>query len=137
MSAAILAISIVALLLGYIFYGRFVANRLGVDPSKPTPSHTMHDGVDYCPAKAPVLFGHHFSSIAGAGPIVGPVLAGIAFGWLPALVWIVLGSIFIGGVHDMGDIDFPEAIAEKLGAFGGDVLQQFEDRGLTFTAGQE
>ena len=103
MSAAILAISIVALLLGYIFYGRFVANRLGVDPSKPTPSHTMHDGVDYCPAKAPVLFGHHFASIAGAAPIVGPIIA-VAFGWLPVLLWILIGGIFVGGVHDFSSI---------------------------------
>lgn len=64
----------------------------------------MRDGVDYVPTRAPVLFGHHFSSIAGAGPIVGPIIAGLAFGWGPAIVWIVLGSIFIGGVHDFASL---------------------------------
>lgn len=99
MSVLILLVSIVALLLGYIFYGRFVAKKLGVDPKRPTPSHTMHDGVDYCPARAPVLFGHHFASIAGAAPIVGPIIA-VAFGWLPVLLWILVGGIFLGSVHD-------------------------------------
>jgi carbon starvation protein len=64
----------------------------------------MYDGTDYVPAKTPVLFGHHFSSIAGAGPIVGPILAGLFFGWLPAVIWIILGSIFVGGVHDFGSM---------------------------------
>lgn len=99
MSIIILAVSIILLLLGYIFYGRYIAKKLGVDASRPTPSHTMHDGIDYCPAKAPVLFGHHFASIAGAAPIVGPVVA-VAFGWLPVLLWIIIGGIFIGSVHD-------------------------------------
>ena len=64
----------------------------------------MRDGVDYVPTRVPVLFGHHFSSIAGAGPIVGPIIAGLAFGWGPAILWIVLGSIFIGGVHDFASL---------------------------------
>lgn len=100
MSIIILSVSIVALLLGYIFYGRFVAKKLGIDPSRPTPSHTMYDGVDYCPAKGPVLFGHHFASIAGAAPIVGPVVA-VAFGWLPVVLWVIIGGIFLGSVHDL------------------------------------
>ena len=90
-----------ALLLGYLFYGRFIAKLWGVDPARKTPAIAHPDGVDYVPAKHwTVLFGHHFSSIAGAGPIVGPVLACFYFGWLPALIWIVIGSIFLGAVHD-------------------------------------
>ncbi|MEW6748007.1 MAG: carbon starvation protein A, partial [Planctomycetota bacterium] len=73
---------------------------LGVDATRPTPAHTQRDGIDYVPAKPAVLLGHHFSSIAGAGPIVGPIIAAAAFGWLPAMVWVVLGSILIGGVQD-------------------------------------
>lgn len=99
MAIIILSLSITALLLGYIFYGRFIANKLGIDPERPTPSHTMHDGVDYCPAKGPILFGHHFASIAGAAPIVGPVVA-VAFGWLPVVLWVIIGGIFLGSVHD-------------------------------------
>lgn len=83
----------------YKLYGGFITKRLEVNNNKETPSHTMYDGVDYCPAKAPVLLGHHFASIAGAGPIVGPVIAA-GFGWLPVYLWVVFGAIFIGGVHD-------------------------------------
>lgn len=99
MSAVILLFSIVILILGYSFYGKFVAGKLRIDPNRPTPSHTMHDGIDYCPAKAPILFGHHFASIAGAAPIVGPIVA-VIFGWVPVLLWILMGSVFMGAVHD-------------------------------------
>jgi carbon starvation protein len=84
----------------YVLYGRFLEKRFEIDDRRPTPSHADYDGVDRVPAHRAVLLGHHFSSIAGAGPIVGPVLAALAFGWLPALLWVILGSIFIGGVHD-------------------------------------
>jgi len=87
-------------ILAYRIYGRYLDRTFDVNCSNLTPSHTDYDGVDRVPAKAPVLMGHHFSSIAGAGPVVGPIIAGIAFGWLPALLWIILGSIFIGGIHD-------------------------------------
>ncbi|MBK7630290.1 MAG: carbon starvation protein A [Ignavibacteriales bacterium] len=87
----------------YKLYGGFLTKRLDVNNSKETPAHTMSDGVDYCPAKAPVLLGHHFASIAGAGPIVGPVIAA-GFGWMPVYLWVVFGSIFIGGVHDYASI---------------------------------
>ncbi len=100
MSTATLVLTgVVAFILGYIFYGGYVARLVELDPNKKTPAHTLTDGVDYVPAKAPVLLGHHFASIAGGGPIVGPI-KGAMFGWLPAAIWIVLGSIFIGGVHD-------------------------------------
>jgi len=96
----ILLVAVVAFILAYVFYGRFLANYYELDDSKPTPSHTDYDGVDRVPAHKAVLLGHHFSSIAGAAPIVGPIIAGAAFGWLPVLLWVILGSIFIGGVHD-------------------------------------
>ncbi|MDA0577847.1 MAG: carbon starvation protein A [Verrucomicrobia bacterium] len=86
--------------LAYRWYGAFLAREMKLDDARPTPAHTQRDGVDYAPTPNAVLFGHHFSSIAGAGPIVGPILAGMAFGWLPAALWIVIGSIFVGGVHD-------------------------------------
>ena len=89
-----------AFLLGYIFYGGFLAKRYELDNTRPTPSHTDYDGIDRVPAHKMILLGHHFSSIAGAAPIVGPIIAGLAFGWIPVLLWIVLGSIFIGGVID-------------------------------------
>ncbi len=84
----------------FFTYGRFLERRFDVDDSRPTPSHTDYDGVDRVPAHPAVLFGHHFSSIAGAGPIVGPIVAALAFGWAVPLVWVLLGAIFIGGVHD-------------------------------------
>jgi carbon starvation protein len=92
--------AILALVAGYIFYGRFLAKSYGLDDRSPTPAVAMHDGMDYFPARRIILFGHHFSSIAGAGPIVGPIMAAVAFGWLPALLWILLAVIFIGAMHD-------------------------------------
>ena len=98
----LLLIGIAVLLCGYIFYGRYLCKKWGVgETNEPTPAHTMEDGIDYVPAKAPVLMGHHFSSIAGAGPITGPISA-VMFGWLPCLLWILVGGIFFGGVHDFG-----------------------------------
>ncbi len=96
----ILSVSTLLFVLAYIFYGRFLSNRYELDNSRATPSHTDYDGIDRVPAQKAVLIGHHFSSIAGAAPIVGPIIAGIAFGWVPVLIWVILGSIFVGGVHD-------------------------------------
>lgn len=96
-------IALIMYVIAYKLYGGFITKRLDVNNSKETPSHTMSDGVDYFPAKAPVLLGHHFASIAGAGPIVGPVIAA-GFGWIPVYLWVVFGSIFIGGVHDYASI---------------------------------
>jgi carbon starvation protein len=96
----IFLIALLVFVIAYRIYGRYLDRTFDVDKNNPTPSHTDYDGVDRVPAKAPVLLGHHFSSIAGAGPVVGPIIAGIAFGWLPALLWIVLGTVFIGGIHD-------------------------------------
>lgn len=101
-SLLLLIICIAILVVGYIFYGGWLCKQWGVGESKkPTPAHEMEDGVDYVPAKAPVLMGHHFSSIAGAGPITGPIGAAM-FGWVPVVLWILIGGIFFGGVHDFG-----------------------------------
>ena len=100
-AAVLLIISIAILVVGYIFYGGWLSKKWGVDPNNVTPAHTMEDGVDYVPAKAPVLMGHHFSSIAGAGPINGPIQAAV-FGWVPVALWVLIGGIFFGGVHDFG-----------------------------------
>ncbi|OQC32641.1 MAG: Carbon starvation protein A [Verrucomicrobia bacterium ADurb.Bin070] len=98
--AVLLALSCVLFYLAYHVYGRLVERVFGVDLARPTPAHTLRDGVDYVPTHPAILFGHHFASIAGAGPIVGPVLAA-QFGWAAVALWIVLGCILIGSVHDL------------------------------------
>ncbi len=98
-------IAIVALgsfYMAYKFYGGFLSKKiLALDPDRRTPSHEFEDGVDYVPTDRKVLWGHHFTSIAGAAPIVGPAI-GVIWGWLPALIWVVVGTIFMGAVHDLG-----------------------------------
>ena len=86
---------------GYCLYGKWLEKVWGIDPSRRTPAHELRDGIDYVPSKAPVVLGHHFSSIAGAGPINGPIQAAV-FGWLPCFLWVVIGGIFFGAVHDFG-----------------------------------
>ena len=86
--------------IGYKFYGRFLETQYKIKEEEDVPSKTNFDGIDFVPTNKFILLGHHFSSIAGAGPIVGPIIAGIAYGWLPSILWIVLGTIFIGGLHD-------------------------------------
>lgn len=93
--------AIVVFLIAYVTYGSWLAKQWGIDINRKTPAHTKYDNIDYVPADARVLLGHHFSSIAGAGPITGPILASI-FGWLPVYLWIIVGSVFVGGVHDFG-----------------------------------
>ena len=114
---ALLVSSAVLLALAYRFYGRFLESRCGIEPDRETPACEINDGVDYVPTRASVLFGHHFSSIAGAGPIVGPIIAASVFGWLPTWLWIIVGSIFVGGVHDFGS-----------------TLMSLRDRGRSITA---
>ncbi len=104
MIAPVVLVSAAVLAAAYLLYGRFLARRLKLDDGTPTPAVIVNDGQDYVPASAGLLLGQHFSAIAAAGPIVGPIMAGIWFGWLPALLWIVLGSIFIGGVHDFSSL---------------------------------
>ena len=100
-AVVILLIAIAALLCGYLFYGRWLAKQWGVDPKRETPAHELQDGKDYVPAAPYVVLGHHFSSIAGAGPINGPIQAAI-FGWVPVMLWVLIGGIFFGAVHDFG-----------------------------------
>ena len=83
----------------YLIYGRYLAKKWGVDPDAKTPAYEMEDGVDYVPADTNVVFGHQFASIAGAGPINGPIQAAM-FGWLPVMLWILLGGVFFGAVQD-------------------------------------
>lgn len=101
-NAAVIALgSFAVLIVGYLTYGRFIVRRLcRFDANRPTPAHDLYDGVDYVPTQKPILFGHHFASIAGLGPILGPAIA-VTWGWLPAIVWVLFGSIFIGAVHDL------------------------------------
>ncbi|SMP69122.1 carbon starvation CstA family protein [Anoxynatronum buryatiense] len=99
----LILISIVAFSIAYVTYGAWLTKQWGVDDSRATPAHTRPDGVDYVPASAPVLLGHHFASIAGAGPITGPIAAAV-FGWVPVLLWIIVGSIFFGGVQDYSSL---------------------------------
>lgn len=99
----IILAAIVLLVIGYVTYGSWLAKEWGVDPSRETPAKTMEDGVDYLAAPPAVLMGHHFSSIAGAGPINGPIQASV-FGWLPVFLWCVIGGIFFGGLQDFGSL---------------------------------
>ncbi|PKK89476.1 MAG: carbon starvation protein A [Candidatus Wallbacteria bacterium HGW-Wallbacteria-1] len=122
----LVTISVVVLLAGYFLYGNYISRLFGADPSRPTPAHTMSDGIDYVPARMAVLLGHHFASIAGAAPILGPIAAA-SFGWLPVLIWILAGAILAGAVHDYGAIiisvrhrgrSIGEVIREHMGPAG-------------------
>ncbi len=102
-SLFILFISLLVFVWGYSFYAKRLERIWGIDPKRTTPAHTKFDSIDFIPAKnRMVLFGHHFSSIAGAGPVIGPVIAVMLWGWIPALLWVLIGSVFIGGLHDFG-----------------------------------
>ena len=96
-------IAIVVLGGAYLLYGRYLQNKWGIDPNAKTPAYEMEDGVDYVPADTNVVFGHQFASIAGAGPINGPIQAAI-FGWLPVLLWILIGGVFFGAVQDFASM---------------------------------
>jgi carbon starvation protein len=95
----LMMVAITTTLLAYRTYGRYVANALQLSDERETPAHQHQDGVDYVPSSRPVVLGHHFASIAGAGPIVGPIVA-VSFGWLPTFLWILFGAVFIGAMHD-------------------------------------
>lgn len=104
-SLFIVIVSVIIFIWAYTYYARKLEHLWEISHEKKTPAHTKYDGLDYIPAKNwLVLFGHHFSSIAGAGPVIGPVIAVMLWGWLPALLWVLVGSIFIGGVHDFGSM---------------------------------
>ena len=95
----IMVISIVVLVGAYLLYGRYLAKKWGIDPKAKTPAYEMEDGVDYVPTDKGVVFGHQFASIAGAGPINGPIQAAV-FGWVPVLLWLLIGGVFFGAVQD-------------------------------------
>ena len=119
----IIALAIIMLSLGYIFYGGWLSKEWGIDPERKTPAVEFEDGIDYVPAQPIVLMGHHFSSIAGAGPINGPIQASV-FGWVPVFLWCIIGGIFVGGVHDYGSLFASlrhdgKSIGEVVGSTGG------------------
>ena len=97
----IVLIAIVVLGAGYLFYGRWLASKWGLDPKAKTPAYTHEDGQDYVPSSKMTVFAHQFSSIAGAGPVTGPILASV-FGWVPVLLWLLIGGLFFGAVQDFG-----------------------------------
>ncbi|MBS3933645.1 MAG: carbon starvation protein A [Truepera sp.] len=123
----LLLISIVVLVAAYAVYGSFIIKKLGgIDPTAKTPAHTLRDDVDYVPTPLPIVLGHHFATIAGAGPIVGPIVAAV-FGWVPVFLWILLGGIFIGAVHDVSALyasirhrakSIAEVLLENVGISG-------------------
>ncbi len=101
-SALLTLIGLSCFYLGYKFYSKYISEKIyNLDNTKKTPAHEFEDGIDYVPTNKHILFGHHFTSIAGAAPIIGPCIA-VYWGWLPAILWIVLGTIFMGAVHDFG-----------------------------------
>ncbi|MBI5098637.1 MAG: carbon starvation protein A [Nitrospirae bacterium] len=116
MISQVVIFSTLILIAGYLFYGRYLSRQMDLDGSRQTPACQVNDGVDFVPAKPSLLLGQHFSAIAAAGPIVGPILAGIWFGWMPALLWILFGSIFIGGVHDLTSLT--ASIRHKAASIG-------------------
>lgn len=122
----LLITAFIAFTAGYLFYGRYLAKKFKLDNKNKTPAHQMNDGIDYVPAKRTVLLGHHFASIAGAAPIIGPIAAAV-FGWGPVYLWILLGGIFMGAVHDFSALvtsirhkakSIGQVIEEEVGDFG-------------------
>ncbi|GAA4923779.1 carbon starvation protein [Stackebrandtia albiflava] len=124
MPAIVVAVAVLAAFaVGYIYYSRYLAARVyGLDPDFITPAHEFSDGVDFVPTNKHVVFGHHFTSVAGAAPIVGPAIA-VFWGWGPALAWIVLGTIFAAGVHDFGALAVSvRHKAQSIGTLARDVI---------------
>ncbi len=122
------------LVFGYFAYGRWITKQFQLDDSRETPAVTVNDGEDFVPARPFYLFGQHFSAIAAAGPIAGPIIACVAFGWLPCLLWIALGVVLIGAVHDFaalassvrnGAVSVAELTKEKLGNGAGKAMMAF------------
>lgn len=131
----ILAVAFLAwLVLGYFGYGRWIARQFHLDDQRPTPAHELNDGEDYVPTPPFYLFGQHFSAIAAAGPIAGPIIACVAFGWLPCLLWIALGVVLIGAVHDFSALaaslrhsakSVAEITRDRLGLGAGRAMMAF------------
>ena len=127
MSAVTLLVAGLALMAaGYFIYSRFIAQKiLKLDPNYETPSHAMQDGIDYVPTNKYVLWGHHFTSVAGAAPIVGPAIA-VIWGWLPAFIWVVFGTIFIAGVHDMSAVLTRDVKNKKIAGVCAGIANYFD-----------
>ncbi|SVA14135.1 uncharacterized protein METZ01_LOCUS66989 [marine metagenome] len=124
MSAIIPAlIGIIAIALGYFFYSKFIAEKIyQLDPDFETPAHTLRDDVDFIPTNRVVLWGHHFTAVAGAAPIIGPAIA-VIWGWLPAFIWVIGGTVFFAGVHDFGAIwASVRNQGRSIGSLTGDVV---------------
>lgn len=119
----VLIAGIGAMALGYLFYSKFIAEKIyRLDPNFRTPAHEFEDGVDFVPTNKFVLWGHHFTSVAGAAPIIGPAIA-VIWGWVPAFLWVILGTIFFAGVHDAGAIWASNRNkAKSIGALTGDIV---------------
>ena len=100
-SLVIILIAMAVLVAGYVFYGRWLAKKWGIDEKAKTPAFTHEDGEDFVPSSKFTVFSHQFSSIAGAGPVTGPILASV-FGWVPVLLWLLIGGLFFGAVQDFG-----------------------------------
>src|SRR5687767_15721001 len=135
MQLALIAIGFLALIgFAYRVYGSWIARQMQLDDATVTPAHRLKDGVDFVPTKPFYLFGQHFSAIAAAGPIAGPIIACQSFGWLPCLIWIALGVVLIGAVHDFsalassvrhGACSIAEIAREKLGTGAGRAMMAF------------
>lgn len=117
----LMIIAIIVLGGGYLVYGRWLAKTWGIDDKAPTPAYTQEDGVDYVPADTNVVFGHQFASIAGAGPINGPIQAAV-FGWVPVLLWILIGGVFFGAVQDFASM---YASVKSKGKGIGSIIEQY------------
>ena len=124
-SLVIVLIGIVALGAGYLTYGRWLAKKWGIDPKAKTPAYTHEDGQDYVPSSKFTVFSHQFSSIAGAGPVTGPILASV-FGWVPVLLWLILGGLFFGAVQDFGAL---YASVKNEGKSMGMIIEKYIGRG--------
>jgi carbon starvation protein len=141
---ALIALAVIAwLVIGYFAYGRWVARQFNLDDANETPANKVNDGEDYVPTSPFYLFGQHFSAIAAAGPIAGPIIACLAFGWLPCLLWIALGVVLIGAVHDFsalagsvrhGAQSIAEITRDKLGGKAGRALMAFIWIALVYVA---
>ena len=134
MLALIAIVFLFWLVFGYFTYGRWVAKQFELDDSRETPANEVNDGLDYVPTRPFYLFGQHFSAISAAGPIAGPIIACQAFGWLPCLLWIALGVVLIGAVHDFSSLassirhgakSIAEIAREKLGTGAGRAMMAF------------
>ena len=134
MLTLIAIVFLVWLVFGYFGYGRWVSKQFQLDDRRPTPAHELNDGEDYVPTRPFYLFGQHFSAIAAAGPIAGPIIACVAFGWLPCLLWIALGVVLIGAVHDFSSLtasirhsakSVAEITKDRLGGAAGRAMMAF------------